>query len=59
MRLNKRELAIALAGIRLLQETWNNCKDVPNEILEILDEGNARHVTNSRIDFLCNKLQRP
>jgi hypothetical protein len=59
MYLNKREAALAIAGVQMLKDAWMNGKPVPFEINDILDEGNARMVSTSRLDVLCEKLNKP
>lgn len=56
MQLNKRETALILAGLRLLQDHWQNAKSLPNGLEEILDSANVREVPLARIDRLCEKI---
>ena len=59
MKLNKREAALVIAGVRMLQHAWATGLPMPKEINDILDEGNARHVSLNRLDVLCEKLSKP
>jgi hypothetical protein len=56
MKLNKRETALVLAGLRLLQESMAHKEILPSGIHDILVDADMEHCPLERIDRLCEKI---
>ena len=59
MQLNNRELALVLCGLRLLQQTWDQCAgDLPADLDDILSGGPAPDdvAVGEEVDALCERL---